>query len=212
MKMMKRNQVVVFVVALMLMAAGYLSYSSREETSRQVNANVMENESFAGIGDAKLVSNNDVIEAKEEINNTITETQTTEEKQENTVETPKEQPVSSSLNEDYFTNSRLGRDTMYSQMLESYQKILENSSISQEQKTIATQEINSINQTKNAIMIAENLIKTKGISDVIIFCNDASINAIVRAEKLEQDQIAQIQNIVARELKAEIENIHITNK
>lgn len=225
MKMVKRNQIVIFVVALMLMAAGYLSYSSKEGEWLATGGNVVANESYAGIGDAKLVSNNDVIEAKDEINNTIKETQESNQrveeqenqsnaqnKEEGQESSTEAKQVSSSLSDEYFVNSRLGRDTMYSQMIESYQKILENQNISQEQKAIATQEISNINQTKNAIMIVENLIKTKGISDVVIFCNDKSINAIVKAEKLEQEQIAQIQNIIAREMKAEIENIHISNK
>ena len=61
-------------------------------------------------------------------------------------------------------------------------------------------------------MICENLIKTKGIEDVVIFVNDKSISVIVKADKLENDTIAQIQNIIAREMDAEIENIHISNK
>ena len=97
-------------------------------------------------------------------------------------------------------------------MLETYQKILENNSISQEQKGISEQEIAKINQTKNAIMIAENLISTKGFENSVIFVNDTSVSVIVKAEKLEQEQIAQIQNIVSRELKVELENIHISNK
>ena len=46
----------------------------------------------------------------------------------------------------------------------------------------------------------------------ISFVNDKSINVIVKADTLEQDTIAQIQNIIAREMNAEIENIHISNK
>ena len=61
-------------------------------------------------------------------------------------------------------------------------------------------------------MICENLIKTKGINDSVIFINGDSISVVVRAEKLEQEQIAQIQNIIAREMQAEIGNIHISNK
>ena len=76
----------------------------------------------------------------------------------------------------------------------------------------STQEITEINNTQNSIMICENLIKTKGISDVVIFVNDKSINVIVKADTLEQETIAQIQNIIAREMNAEIENIHISNK
>ncbi len=101
---------------------------------------------------------------------------------------------------------------MYSQMIESYQKILENESISADQKGIAQTEIKKINETKNAIMIAENLIKNKDFDDVVIFVNDQSINVIVKALDLSQDQIAQIQNIIARELKAEINQIHISAK
>ena len=61
-------------------------------------------------------------------------------------------------------------------------------------------------------MIAENLIQTKGFEDCVILVNDKSINIIVKAEELKPEEIAQIQNIASRELKAEIEDIHISNK
>ena len=61
-------------------------------------------------------------------------------------------------------------------------------------------------------MIAENLIKTKGFQDVVIFVNGQSISVILQGDELKQEEIAQVQNIVAREMKAEIENIHISNK
>lgn len=114
--------------------------------------------------------------------------------------------------DDYFAESKLNRDKMYSQMLESYQKILESSNISDTQKQIATQEIANINNKKNAIMICENLIKNKGIEDVVIFINEKSISVIVKAVNLTEEQIAQIQNIIARELNAEVDNIHISSK
>ena len=114
--------------------------------------------------------------------------------------------------EDYFTSSKLQRENMYSQMLETYQKILENTAIPETQKSISSQEIANINNKKNAIMIAENLIKTKGFEDAVIFVNDDSVSVVVKAEKLEQNQIAQIQNIISRELTTEISNIHISTK
>lgn len=101
---------------------------------------------------------------------------------------------------------------MYSQMLESYQKILESSNVADSQKQIASQEIANINNKKNAIMIAENLIKNKGIEDTIIFINDKSISVIAKASNLSDEQIAQIQNIIGRELNAEADNIHISTK
>ena len=59
---------------------------------------------------------------------------------------------------------------------------------------------------------SENLIKNKGFQDLIIFINGDSISIIVKAKELKEEQIAQIQNIISRELKGEIENIHISNK
>ena len=113
--------------------------------------------------------------------------------------------------DDYFTESRIERDKMYSQMLASYQKILESNNMAETQKQIASQEINNINNKKNAIMICENLIKNKGIKDVVIFINDKSINIIVKESSLTEEKIAQIQNIIQRELNAETDNIHISN-
>ena len=204
MKVIKKNQVIIFAIALMLVAAGYLSYDARNKESL-VSANIVEENKIAGIGDAKLVSSNNVVMENTQANVLSGENITNQMTQET-------EQVSSNAEDNYFSTSRLGRDTMYSQMIESYQKILENESISQEQKTIATQEINNINTTKNAIMIAENLIKTKGFQDVVIFVNGQSISVILQGKELKQEEIAQVQNIVAREMKAEIENIHISNK
>ena len=191
-KNIKSNQIILFVVALMLVSAGYLSYSMR---GTPVSSNIVSENEVSSIGDAQLVSSNNIIDS-----NSLNEM---------SVATSSN---SSSRTDDYFASSRLGRDTMYSQMIESYQNLLDNQNVSEEQKTVATQEITEINNTQNSIMICENLIKTKGISDVVIFVHDKSINVIVKADTLEQETIAQIQNIIAREMNAEIENIHISNK
>ena len=191
-KNIKSNQIILFDVALMLVSAGYLSYSMR---GTPVSSNIVSENEVSSIGDARLVSSNNVIDSNS-LNEVSVATSSS----------------SSSRTDDYFASSRLGRDTMYSQMIESYQNLLDNQNVSEEQKTVATQEITEINNTQNSIMICENLIKTKGISDVVIFVNDKSINVIVKADTLEQDTIAQIQNIIAREMNAEIENIHISNK
>ena len=45
-----------------------------------------------------------------------------------------------------------------------------------------------------------------------IFVNVDSISVIVGVEELKSDEIAQIQNIISREMKAKVENIHIMTK
>ena len=196
-KSINKNQIVLFVVTLMVITAGYLNYSMQ---ATEVSSNIISENEVASIGDAKLVSSNNLITNDIDSNIITKETSADVNEQENDEE------------DDYFASSRLGRNTMYSQMIESYQNLLDNSNVGEEQKTVATQEISEINNIQNSIMICENLIKTKGIEDVVIFVNDKSISVIVKADKLENDTIAQIQNIIAREMDAEIENIHISNK
>ena len=200
MKILKRNQFIVVVLALMLITAGYLNFISRNEANTQT-AGIIEETALAEIGDATLVSSNAV--QSENIN---------EEMVENTIETQENTSIETTQNtieNDYFASSRLEREKMYSQMLDSYQTILESSEISDAQKEVSQTEINKINNTKNAIMIAENLLKTKDIEDIILLVNDKSINVVVKTDKLSQDKVAQIQNIVSREMNAEIDNIHI---
>lgn len=210
MKILKKNQLAILVIALMLVTAGYLNYDSREVM--QTGSNVT-GDQYAALGDATLVNSGELIEEKDKQNilNTI-ENANNSNKVDNNIEDTSDVSTQPNSEDDYFTSSKLERDKMYSQMLESYQKLLASNSISQDQKTISQQEIGKINQTKNAIMITENLISIKGFKNSVIFINDTSVNVVVKAEKLEQDQIAQIQNIVCRELKVEIENIHISNK
>lgn len=199
----KKNQIVVFVIGLMLITAGYLSYSSDNDYL---------SEEMASIGDAKLVSA-DIVEeniVSEEANITV-ENEILEEETEEIEETT-DNVIEEIVEDDYFTASRLERNTIYSQSIETYQKILENSNVSETQKKTAQQEITKLNNEQNGIMIAENLIKTKGIEDLVIFANNGSINVIVKGEEPSKTQIAQIQNIITRELEADIADIHIMNK
>ena len=235
----KKNQVIISVIALMLIAAGYMSYTT--DINNDLKTAVLKDaEEYAELGDAQLVSsqvaNNENIETQEESKNTSSETQqesktandgnlqengTNEivqsgDKNSNTtnMQETNEAVDTSTQNSgsSYFTESRLEREKMYSQMLESYQKILENSQITDTQKEIAQNEVSKINKTKNAIMIAENLIKNKDFSDVVIFVNGNSVNVVVKEKTLKTEQIAQIQNIVTREIENDIENIHISCK
>lgn len=223
MKIIKKNQLTILIIALMLVTAGYLNYTSYNGETIETSSNdiIINNANLAGIGDAKLVNSEDLIE-ENITNNTLKENNSEINIIENSNTNITENDIlnqetdtvttSSNYTDEYFIKSRLERETMYSQMIESYQKILESSSISNEQKEISQNEINNINKTKNAIMISENLIKTKGFEDCVIFINDKSINVIIKKNELTTEEIAQIQNIITRELSAEIENIHITNK
>ncbi len=232
-QILKKNQIIISVIAIMLIAAGYMNYTSNEKQALET-AVLTDSEKYAGIGDATLVSANvaddNNLEKNDEVQN-ITDEPTKNEDNKDEIKSNEQNTeikgndenvakneintsttVTETSGDQYFAELRLERDKMYSQMLESYQKILSNSQISETQKEISENEIKKINDTRNAIMIAENLIKNKGFQDLIIFINGDSISIIVKAKELKEEQIAQIQNIISRELKGEIENIHISNK
>ena len=195
---LKKGTAAIYVLALMLVTAGYWAYLSNEsKTLETVNLGNQDttNNVDENLGDATLVNSNEVKEQKQN------QEQNQEQEQEQKTE---QEPVN-----DYFQESKLSRDTMYSQTLETYQKMLDNSNVSEEQKAIVTQEITKLNQEKNAIMICENVLSTKGFNKCVIFVNVDSISVVVGKEKIETDEIAQIQNIVSREMNAKVENIHI---
>ena len=256
MKFFKKNQIIIYVIALMLVTAGYLSYTTNMQ-DLTANAGV-ETAEAKNIGDAQLVSsevlanntndinsienstandnsnslNNSNITGNQTIDNTISTTaseknstenmqnsqnsQDSQIAQDNNSETNNTDNIvqtnANTTSSEYFTTSKLERDTMYSQMIETYEKVLNSSNALETQKQTATDEITKINNTKNSIMICENLIGTKGFNNNVIFVNGNSITAIIGATELKPEEVAQIQNIIAREMNASIENIHIAIK
>lgn len=232
MKILKRNQIIISVLALMLITVGYMSFTSNSENALQT-ANLVDSEKMAGIGDAKLVNSNDIEEessiSSEENDNSSDANAIVDNKESDSVKNTESSETSTSTgvttvnsnnysnvengdSKNYFVASRLERDKMYSQMLESYQKLAEDTAVPAEQKNISIQEISNINNRKNAIMIAENLIKNLGFEDVVIFVNNNSTSVIVKSENLSEADVAQIQNIVCREVGVEVGSIHISLK
>ena len=232
-EIIKKNQIVVVTVALMLITAGYMNYNNKSENNielaeigdaKLVSANIAEDnieENIANDNEEEKIKDNieeniinDNLENRTE-NNTQIDTENNTDTNDKNIETSsniQENKINNQINEDdYFAKTRLERETMYSQMLEAYQKILENEKIPDNQKGVASNEIKNINDRINAISISENLIKTKGFEDVILLINDNNVNVVVkRKENLKEEEVAQITNIVSRELKVEIENIHIS--
>ena len=219
-KALKKNQIVIFAIALMLITAGYLNYSMKTEETAVWSDQT--NEQVAGIGDAKLVSSNNAIEnntiSNSIVDNDNTEVSTSKNEISNRNDVVENDDVSqtsanvSGGNDKYFSESRLEREKMYSEMLESYQSMLSSNNVSPEQRNNAQSEISKINSQKNAIMIAENLIKNKGFKDIVIFVNNESVSVVIDSENLQEADIAQIQSIIQRELSVNAQNIHISNK
>ena len=217
MKILKRNQLIILVISLMLITAGYLNFTASNEN---VITSTIADRSDTTIGDAELVST--IPKENELSNENINSMETKLNETETSENTLQQQDTSNSITNEietavtaedyYFTNSKLERNNMYSQNLETYQEIYNNPNATAESKQEAINKINNISNIKNEIMIAENLIIAKGFEDVVIFVNEQSVSVIIKINELKQEEVAQIQNIVSRELNVEADKIHISNK
>lgn len=229
MKIFKKNQIIIYVIALVLMTVGYLNYTNRTEklnsieTSVETESENLNNTNSDEIGDAKLVSSNDIAsnDSQNVVEENLDASKETEENNENEEKEDQNQVQTEQTNgevnkeekeDDYFDKSKLERDTVYSQMIETYENILNSNNATETQKQSATDEIKKINDTKNSIMICENLIKTKGFEKSVIFVNNLSISIIIGKEEITAEEVAKVQNIISREMGAAIENIHISTK
>ncbi len=191
----RMKHVVLIILAVTLIGVGYLNY----DYGNTLEVALVDNDSTdeANLGDVELVNGEAV---KEDIvpNDNIDDKTTI---------------TSNDINKnEYFSKTRLDRENMYSQMIETYQKIINSNEITNEQKAIAISEIDNITKTKNAIMISENLIKNKNFDDVVILVSNGNASVIIQSDGLNKDQISQVQNIVTRELGIEPANINISQK
>lgn len=201
----KSKQIFLSIIAVSLIAVGYLNYSYNNNLNNTLEVASRQSSNEANLGDVELVISNPVQENYKEgifSNDSLQGKSNSIDSQNYLVEDTN----------NYFEETRIQRDRMYSETLETYQKLIDSSQTPQEQKAVAAQEITNITNRKNSILIAENLIKNKGFENVVILENNGSISVIVKSVNLNKDQISKIQNIIERELNVDASKININNK
>ena len=121
--------------------------------------------------------------------------------------------------EDTTTDSTLAvfkydRDNMYSELSENYNNVIKNEKSSDEEIKEYQQKLSELIKQKNLITMVENVIKAKGIEDIVIIpTNNDNINVVIKSsEDLTQQQIAQIQQILVDQLGANADKISIECK
>jgi len=114
MKMFKKNQIIIYVIVLMLMTAGYLNYTTNNEKQETVETVTQMEENadveLADIGDATLVNSDEVVSENVTMDQTTNTNETNSSNSESSTNTVV-QTSSESTNNDYFVKSKLERDT-----------------------------------------------------------------------------------------------------
>jgi len=189
----KKNQILASMVVLMLVVAGYLNYTY--DPTKEYNAEltgVMSN----NLGDTYLVESSSISTNSVSSNiDNITEAI--------------EASGKVSTAEEYFASTRMERENSFAEQKETYEKMLTSLTLDDSQRNLAQEEIAKINTRKNAITIAENLIRLKGFKDVVILMNEDSVNVIVMDDDLTAEEKEDIKSIVMTELKVDSNQIQI---
>ena len=115
MKKLKKSEIAIYVIAIMLVTAGYFNYENFNKNVENTHTSNLESESnkTENIGDAVLVSSNDIQEEKNEVN----------------LENEQTENLNNSQ-EDYYANSKLERNKMFAEMVTNYENIINNTNSS----------------------------------------------------------------------------------
>ena len=116
--------------------------------------------------------------------------------------------VSTKAAPDYFINARISREQLRAKNKETLMGILENASVSEADKSKATQEIINITSISEKENATESLLEAKGYSDAVVSI-DENVSVVVNATSLNEQDMAQIEDLIKRETGADITEIVI---
>ena len=104
------------------------------------------------------------------------------------------------------------RDNMYSELSENYASIIKNENTTAEQVNEYQKKLNDLITQKNLVNMVENVIKSKGIEDIVIIpTNNDNMNVVVKGkEELKEEQVAQIQQIIVDQIGVSADKISIS--
>ncbi len=118
--------------------------------------------------------------------------------------------VSNTISGDYFASARLTREQTRAKSNELLLEIVNNENLSNEQKADAVDGIEKLADIAEKESATELLLEAKGFPDVVVSIVDESVDVIVSANELSEQQMAQIEDIVKRKTEISAENIVIT--
>lgn len=115
----------------------------------------------------------------------------------------------SSDNVDFFESFRVERESTRTLEIEYLDQIIAASANDSETLKDATEQKLTLVANMEAEFSAESLIRAKGFKDAAVTFHKGSVNVVIAAEELSNEEVAQILDIVKRETGEANENIKI---
>ena len=162
---LKKKQLLIATLVIMLGVAGYLNYRYDGSEDAVDVLSVEDEKSTESVGDAQMVNAN--------VGETVSESE-----------------------EDYFATYRFEREKSRAKTKEDLEKILSNSTVSEDAKKSAEEKLASLSTASQTETTAETVLKSKGFEDVIVFINNDSVNVTVKTDGLSSSDTAKIIDVV----------------
>ncbi|MFA9375488.1 MAG: SpoIIIAH-like family protein [Lachnotalea sp.] len=236
----KRNQIVITALAIMIVAAFYLNYADKidttepaTETSAQVDNGEVD---VSDISDEDVYSAANVEANSEEVLDALssnseediesndldltadatTSDSTTAAVTETTApvtdeETPGEAVLTSATtNVGFIAEAKLSREQVRAKNKEALYEIINNTEIADEQKQSSIDALIAMTDIAEREAAAETLLESKGFEDVVVSITDDTADVVVNMSEVTDAKRAQIEDIMKRKTGVSAENIVIT--
>lgn len=186
MTVIKRSTLALISVGLMVSVAGYINYKYNPDREKNLGQTVYVN------GKDNFTYENVSIYSEETDESSDSEDE--------------------DIQENDIAVFKYDRDNMYSELSENYTNIIKNENTSSDQVNEYQKKLNELITQKNLINMVENVIKSKGIEDIVIIpTNNNNINVVVKVnDELRDEQVAQIQQIIVDQIGVSAEKISIS--
>ena len=179
MKRVKKNQVIITALAIMIAVAGYINYAG----------NISDIISVSSKSGSKVVntSTDDTIFTEEEPDDESLE-------EPGSVILTSGQGVSSSV----ISEAKLNREQIRAKNTENLTNIVNDTTIDKASKTEAINELAKIAEYSEKEAAIELLLGAKGFNDVVASVAEDSVDIVINQQTLENSQKAQIEDIAKR--------------
>ena len=197
-KKIRKNQVVIATLAVLIAIAGYISYDksgiSLNPSTKEVNADG--NTTDENLWD-KMVWNEDTTEI---VSNTEAE------------KNPGESVLTGNIINvtDYAAAMKLNREQVRSENRAALMEIINNEQLSQEAKQDAINTMIELTEIAEMEANAEMLLEAKGFTNVVVSINDNSCDVVLDMGEITDAKRAQVEDIVKRKTGVSADKIVIT--
>ena len=204
-KILKKNQIIITALVVMVAIAGYLSMTDREELT--MNGHGDHNKAAADISEEDIVLDEDEETADAASGKAVS---TSGQKVSNKENAGEAVLVSNTVTGNYFEEAKLSREQTRAKNKETLTNLVNNKNVTNAQKDKAMQQIMQMTEISEKETATENLLAAKGFSEAVVTILSDSVDVVVNADDLTESQIAQIEDIVKRKTECSADKIVIS--